>query len=77
MTRIPLQSKDNFEHFRVASQVDFIGDSWVNHALIAVAQEVAELLKQEACQLEQDSSGLICDNKECSTVSFLPNNVQT
>lgn len=54
MTRIPLQSKDNFEHFRVASQVDFIGDTRVNHALIALAKEVAELLKQEAHQLEQD-----------------------
>lgn len=46
MTRIPLQGKDDFEHFRVATQVDFLGDSSVNYALIAVAQEVAELLKQ-------------------------------
>ncbi len=46
MTRIPLQGKDDFEHFRVATQVDFLGDSPINHVLITVAQEVAELLKQ-------------------------------
>lgn len=46
MSRIPLQGKDDFEYFRVATQVDFFGDSPVNHALTTVAQEVAGLLKQ-------------------------------
>ncbi len=46
MTRIPLQGKDDFEDSKGATQVDFLGDSSVNHAFIAVAQEVAELLKQ-------------------------------
>ncbi|NJM69852.1 MAG: hypothetical protein HC862_06290 [Scytonema sp. RU_4_4] len=46
MTRIPLQDNDDFEHSRVTTGVDVFGDSPVNHALIAVAQEVAELLKQ-------------------------------
>ena len=46
MSHIPLQGKDDFEHFRVTTEVDFFGDSPVNYALTAVAQEVAELLKQ-------------------------------
>lgn len=46
MTHIALQGKDDFEHSRSATQVDFFCDSPVNHALIAVAQEVAGLLKQ-------------------------------
>lgn len=46
MTRIPLQGKDNFERSKGTTQVEFLGDSPVNYALIAVAQEVAELLKQ-------------------------------
>ena len=28
------------------TQIDFVGDSSINHALIAVAQEVAKLLQQ-------------------------------
>ncbi|WP_250124565.1 hypothetical protein [Chroococcidiopsis sp. CCMEE 29] len=46
MTRTPLQDKDDFEHSKGATQVDVFGDSPVNHALTAVAQEVVELLKQ-------------------------------
>ena len=46
MTFIPLQVKDDFEHSRFLTQIDVLGDSPVNHALIAVAQEVAELLQQ-------------------------------
>lgn len=54
MTRISLQGKDDYEHFRGATQVDVFGDSPVNHALTAVAQEVAELLKQ-AYPVQADS----------------------
>lgn len=46
MTCIPSLVKDDFEHLRVPTQVDFLGDSPVNHALTAVAQEVAGLLQQ-------------------------------
>ena len=37
---------DDFEPSGVTTQVDVIGDSSINHALIAVAQEAAELLRQ-------------------------------
>ncbi|BAY50538.1 two component transcriptional regulator, LuxR family protein (plasmid) [Scytonema sp. HK-05] len=46
MASIPLLIKDDFEYLRVPSQIDFFGDSSVNHALTAVAQEVVELLQQ-------------------------------
>ena len=46
MTRIPLQSKYEFEHLMVVTHSNFFDDSPVNHALTAVAQEVAELIKQ-------------------------------
>jgi len=39
-----ITGKDDFEHFRVATQVDFLGDSPVNHALTA-AQELSCLNK--------------------------------
>ena len=39
------QCKNDFEP-EVTSQTDSICDSSVNYALIAIAQEVAELLKQ-------------------------------
>lgn len=55
MTFIPLQVKDNFEHSRFLSQIDVLGDSPVNHALIAVAQEVAQLL-QQAYPFQADGS---------------------
>jgi hypothetical protein len=45
MTYSISQCKNDFE-FEVTSQTDSIRDSSVNHALIAIAQEVAELLKQ-------------------------------
>ncbi len=54
MTRIPSQSKDDFEHFMVVTQADFFDGSQVNHALTTVAQEVAELIKQ-AYLVETDS----------------------
>ncbi|MBE9160196.1 hypothetical protein IQ265_25730 [Nodosilinea sp. LEGE 06152] len=40
-----LQHKNGFEHGDI-SQTDSLHDSNVNYALIAIAQEVAELLKQ-------------------------------
>ncbi|MBD2108216.1 hypothetical protein [Nodosilinea sp. FACHB-13] len=40
-----LQRKHNSEH-EVTPQTDSLHDSNVNYALIAIAQEVAELLKQ-------------------------------
>ena len=46
MKRIPSQSKGDFDRSRSTTQAELLGDSPVNHALIAVAQEVAELLKQ-------------------------------
>ena len=45
MTHLPAQSKNDSEH-EGTPQTDSLRDSSVNHALIAIAQEVAELLKQ-------------------------------
>ena len=45
MTHSTSQCKNDFE-FEVTSQTDSIRDSSINDALIAIAQEVAELLKQ-------------------------------
>lgn len=45
MTHSPVQSKNDSEH-EGTPQTDSLRDSSVNHALIAIAQEVAELLKQ-------------------------------
>jgi len=53
-----ITGKDDFEHFRVATQVDFLGDSPVNHALTAVA-EVAELLKHPVQADGIDRTGTI------------------
>jgi hypothetical protein len=55
MTRRSLQDKDDFEHSSVTTRVDLVGDSLVNRALIAMAQEVTELLKQ-AYPTQADSS---------------------
>lgn len=46
MTSIPLLTKDDFECHLVSTQIDFAGDSPINHALTTVAQEVAQLLRQ-------------------------------
>ncbi|WP_414625243.1 hypothetical protein [Calothrix sp. CCY 0018] len=45
MSHLLVQSRNNSEH-EGTSQTDSLQDSSVNHALIAIAQEVAELLKQ-------------------------------
>jgi hypothetical protein len=45
MTHSTSQCKNDFE-FEVTPQPDYLCDSPVNDALIAIAQEVAKLLKQ-------------------------------
>jgi hypothetical protein len=45
MTHSLLQDKNDSEH-KATLQTDSLRDSSVNHALIAIAQEVAELLRQ-------------------------------
>lgn len=44
MTHLPVQSK-NDSKYKGTPQTDSLRDSSVNYALIAIAQEVAELLK--------------------------------
>jgi hypothetical protein len=45
MTHLLVQSRNDSEH-EGTPQTDSLRDSSVNHALIAIAQEIAELLKQ-------------------------------
>ncbi|MEG3941509.1 MULTISPECIES: hypothetical protein [unclassified Microcoleus] len=45
MTRLLVQDKNNYGH-EGKPQTDSLQDSSVNHALIAIAQEVTELLRQ-------------------------------
>ncbi|MFQ4138016.1 hypothetical protein PGN35_017015 [Nodosilinea sp. PGN35] len=45
MTRLLVQSKNNPGH-KGTPQANSLRDSSVNHALIAIAQEVTELLRQ-------------------------------
>jgi hypothetical protein len=45
MTHSLVQGKNNSGH-EGTPQTDSLGDSSVNHALIAIAQEVTELLRQ-------------------------------
>jgi hypothetical protein len=45
MTHLLVQSRNDSEH-EGTPQTDSLRDSPINHALIAMAQEVAELLKQ-------------------------------
>ncbi|HIK15346.1 MAG TPA: hypothetical protein IGS53_08695 [Leptolyngbyaceae cyanobacterium M33_DOE_097] len=45
MTRLLVQGKNDFRH-EGTPQTDSLRDSSVNHALIAIAQEVTELLRQ-------------------------------
>lgn len=46
MTHLSSGDKNAFEHFEVINQANSSSDSSVNHALISMAQEVAQLLKQ-------------------------------
>ena len=45
MTHLLVQSRNDSEH-EGTPQTDSLRDSSVNHALIAIAQEVTELLRQ-------------------------------
>lgn len=45
MTHLLVQSENDFEH-EGTPQTNSLRDSSVNHTLIAIAQEVTELLKQ-------------------------------
>ena len=45
MTRLLVQGKNDFGH-EGTPQTDSLRDSSVSHALIAIAQEVTELLRQ-------------------------------
>jgi hypothetical protein len=45
MTHLLVQSRNDSEHEGIP-QTDSLHDSSVNHALIAIAQEVTELLRQ-------------------------------
>lgn len=46
MTSNPLPIEDNFQHSGCTSQTQILSNSPINHALVAVAQEVADLLEQ-------------------------------
>lgn len=46
MTHLSSRDKKASEHFEVINQANSSSDSPVNYALISMAQEVAELLKQ-------------------------------
>jgi hypothetical protein len=45
MTHLRVQSRNDSEH-EGTPQTDSLHDSSVNHALIVIAQEIAELLRQ-------------------------------
>ncbi|WGV25820.1 hypothetical protein [Halotia branconii] len=71
MTHLPLRNKNFSEHFEVTTQADSPSDSSVNHALIVMAQEVAELLKQ-AYPIQADETDYIeLTNKKCSSQSLM------
>ncbi len=57
MTYSISQCKNDFDS-EVTSQTDSIYDSSVNYALIAIAQEVAELLKQSYLVQADESDGI-------------------
>ena len=46
MTHLSSRDKKASEHFEVIDRANSSSDSPVNHALISMAQEVAQLLKQ-------------------------------
>jgi hypothetical protein len=59
MTHLPVQSRNDSRHEGI-SQTDSLRDSLVNHALITIAQEVAELLKQaDPVQVDNDRAHLL------------------
>ncbi|BAU15372.1 hypothetical protein LEP3755_59300 [Leptolyngbya sp. NIES-3755] len=54
MTYLRVQSRNDSEH-ECTPQTDSLRDASVNHALVAIAQEVAELLKK-ACPVQADDT---------------------
>nr|WP_238718498.1 hypothetical protein [Petrachloros mirabilis] len=70
MTHLLVQGKNDSEH-ESTPQTDSLCNSSVNHALIAIAQEVTELLKQAyPVQVDEiDRMGLIDENSESFTTS--------
>jgi hypothetical protein len=67
MTHLPLQGKNDSEHFEITTQADSFSDSSVNHALIAIAQEVAELLKQAYPVQADDTDYIELTNRKFSS----------
>jgi hypothetical protein len=61
MTHLSSRDKNASEHFEVITQANSSSDSPVNQALISIAQEVTELLKQAyPVQVDEiDRMGLI------------------
>jgi DNA-binding NarL/FixJ family response regulator len=57
MIRIPLLAEEDFEYFRVSTQVNSLGSSAVNDLFADVAQETAEL-PQTAYPIQVDGSNL-------------------
>jgi hypothetical protein len=57
MTRLLVQGKSDFGH-EGTPQTDSLHDSSVNYALIAIAQEVAESLKQAYPVQADESDGI-------------------
>lgn len=58
MTHLLGQSRNDSEH-EGTPQTDSLRDSSVNHALIAIAQEVAQLLRQ-TYPIQTDEIKLMC-----------------
>jgi hypothetical protein len=67
MTDLRLRNENFSEHFKVTTQAD----SPINHALIAMAQEVAELLKQAYPVQADDTNYLESTTRKRSSQSLL------
>jgi hypothetical protein len=70
MTHSPVQDKNDSRH-EGTPQTDSLRNSSVNHALIAIAQEVAELLKQAYPVQADDTDYLKSTNRKHSNQSSL------
>jgi hypothetical protein len=73
MTDLRLHNEDFSEHFEVTTQADSPSDSPINPALIAMAQEVAELLKQ-AYPVQADN---VCAHRRYSSRSSIISRIST
>jgi hypothetical protein len=70
MTHLLVQSRNDSEH-EGTPQTDSLHDSSVNHTLIAIAQEVAELLKQAYPVQADDTDYLESTTRKYSSQSPL------